>query len=202
MNARRPKSDYPLILDIEASALENGFPIEIGIAHPSQGAVHAWLIRPHASWAWDAWNPASEKIHGLSRTDLARGGDVFTVAREILRAVGGRPLATDNPQFDGFWLSKLFEAAREDAPAVEQVSLVDAVAAFAHRHGRNSADVDAINRARNSAIDHSAAGDAASWAAVIEVMVGQEEVDLSRIDEVFEKWAARAQAASPWRIAR
>lgn len=195
-------ADLPLILDVEASALEHGFPIEIGIADPGQGTVHAWLVRPHASWAWDAWNPASEKIHGLKKSDLDRGDDVQTVAQAILRVVDGRSLATDNPEFDGFWLSKLFEAAREDAPAVEKHSLIDGVSALAQRHGRASADIGALNRARNSAVDHSAAGDAASWAAAIELVVGSEEINLQRIDGVFEKWISRAQAASPWRGAR
>lgn len=189
----------PLILDIEASALENGFPIELAIADPGQGTVHAWLIRPYAGWAWDRWDAASQKIHGLSKADLDRGDDVLTVAQGVLRAVGGRKLASDNPEFDGFWLGRLFEAAREDAPAVEKRSLVDAASALGHRHGRVSADINAINRARNSAVDHSAAGDAASWAAAIELIVGREEVDLPRIDSIFEKWIARAQAASPWR---
>ena len=195
-------ADLPLILDIEASALENGYPIEVGIADAGRGTVHAWLIRPHASWAWEAWNPASAKIHGLTKVDLERGDNVLTVAQGVLRAVGGRSLATDNPEFDGFWLGRLFEAAREDAPAVEKRSLVDAVSALGHRHGRNSADIDALNRARNSAVDHSAAGDAASWAAAIELIVGREAIDLPRIDRVFETWISRAQAASPWRGSR
>lgn len=195
-------ADLPLILDIEASALENGFPIEIGIADAGQGTVHAWLIRPYAGWAWDRWDSASERIHGLSRVDLDRGDDVRTVVQGVLHAAGGRKLATDNPEFDGFWLSKLFEAAREDAPAVEKGSLVDTASALAHRYRRSSADIDAINRARNSAVDHSAAGDAASWAAAIELIVSREAIDLPRIDHVFEKWAERAQAASPWRGAR
>ena len=195
-------ADLPLIVDIEASALENGFPIEIGIADPGQGVVHAWLIRPYAGWVWDAWDPASQRVHGLSKADLDCGDDVLTVAQGVLRAVGGRKLASDNPEFDGFWLSKLFEAALEDAPAVEKRSLVEAASALARRHGRPSADIDALNRAQNSAVDHSAAGDAASCAATIELIVGREAIDLLRIDHVFEKWAARAQAASPWRGAR
>ena len=65
-------ADLPLILDVEASALEGGYPIEIGIADPGRRGVQAWLIRPHASWAWDRWDAGSQKIHGLRKADLDR----------------------------------------------------------------------------------------------------------------------------------
>ena len=84
-------ADLPLIVDIEASALENGYPIEVGIADLGQGTVHAWLIRPHAAWAWDAWNPASAKIHGLTKADLDRDERVQPERASRL-TVAGRPV--------------------------------------------------------------------------------------------------------------
>lgn len=93
------QDSFPLILDVEASALENGFPIEIGLADPMRGIVHAWLIRPYAGWAWDRWDPASQRVPGLFKADLDHGDDVLTVGRE----------AIDLPRIDhvfGEWISR------------------------------------------------------------------------------------------------
>ncbi|MCA3264965.1 MAG: hypothetical protein ING19_02755 [Azospirillum sp.] len=192
-----------LIVDVEASALSEGYPIELAIADIENGCVHAWLIRPHALWAWDVWSAESEKIHGLSRAVVDSGEDVHVVAQALVRVAGDRRLASDNPEFDREWLRKLFEAAgEEDLPVRFAREFLGAeLRDLGRRHKRSAEDIDALNRARNSAVDHSAAGDAAAWAAAIELAGAAEKIDLARIDAMLGKWIARAQAATPWRAA-
>ncbi|MCA3267831.1 MAG: hypothetical protein ING19_17350 [Azospirillum sp.] len=189
-----------LIVDVEASALEGGYPIEIAIADLAAGKVHAWLIRPHASWAWDAWSPESEKIHGLSKAEIDRGDDVTTVGQGIERVLAGRKLATDNGEYDGWWLARLFAAARMDSPIRLHPKRVDETCIAIAKHlGKPQSGLVDVLAMRAAHHDHSAAGDAAAWAGALELICGNAALVSGRMHEVFETWRGRAAAASPWR---
>lgn len=100
-------------IDVEASALEDGYPIEIGIAEVPSGAVRAWLIRPMAGWIErGVWSAEAEAVHGISLAQLsAEGLPPQRVAEELVQAVQGARLVSDNPSYDGAWLEMLYRAA-------------------------------------------------------------------------------------------
>jgi hypothetical protein len=103
-----------LCIDFEASSLDNGYPIEVGIAEVATGAVLSWLIRPSVTWlAERVWSPASEEVHGIKRALLeAKGEPPETVWAALAPMLVGKLLISDNPSFDGRWLKMLaFDAA-------------------------------------------------------------------------------------------
>jgi hypothetical protein len=192
-----------LIVDVEASGLENGYPIEVAIADCKAGIVRAWLIRPASTWeSYLDWSPASEKVHGLTHRLITQSGqDAGVVAAEIAAFAAGRPLLSDNPAFDRGWLAILFEAATRSRmmPSFAEDSVVTELSYLAAARRRSAYDIDAINRARLTAADHSAAGDAASWAAAAEALACDSEISLDQIDAIFTRWSAAAQRAAEWR---
>lgn len=100
----------PAFIDFEASSLDliSSYPIEVGVCLPD-GALHSWLIAPHA--LWQDWSDSAEQIHGIARTRLAREGrTVNEVARALNRLVTGYVFC-DAWTFDSFWLYRLFRAA-------------------------------------------------------------------------------------------
>jgi hypothetical protein len=99
-------------IDFEASSLYKGsFPVEVAwVAEDGVGESH--LIRPAPGWT--EWSPASERIHGISRSRLeAEGEDHLAVARRVLEVLhpDRAVVFSDNPAFDGFWLDMLLTAA-------------------------------------------------------------------------------------------
>lgn len=112
-------------IDFEASSLwmDFSFPVEFGGCDISMDPK-SHLIRPTEYWASEewmstAWDPASERIHGLSFERLMDEGlDVRTSAECILEAYADKFLVSDNPAFDAIWLSRLFQAAamEQDCP--------------------------------------------------------------------------------------
>ncbi len=109
-------------VDCEASSLGSGsFITEIGwaVVQPAERRVHtgACLIRPLSRWlrVSNGWDPASEKLTGISRELLERDGiSPFDAATCFLSDAGDRLLFSDDPAFDQFWLDQLFEAADVD----------------------------------------------------------------------------------------
>lgn len=190
-----------LIVDVEASALENGFPIEIAIADLENETLRAWLIKPAADWRDRDWSPASQKIHGLSREIVETGDAVELVARDIAAFVSARTLMSDNFAFDGHWIAQIFEAAgaTKSCPRMRAKNLGEIAGEICACFGRSRADIEAVDRMRKAAADHSAASDAASWAAAIEIVAGDQAIDMTRVDDVFGKWILRAADAAPWR---
>jgi hypothetical protein len=112
-------------VDFEASSLDSGsFPIEVAwVNENGQGESH--LIRPER--AWTSWSPQSEKIHGISRPILFREGKPADwVARRALTALTGAILVSDNPAFDGHWLSMLFQVIGDETE-IQMVDLLSVV---------------------------------------------------------------------------
>ncbi|MCA1594296.1 MAG: hypothetical protein LC754_17050 [Acidobacteria bacterium] len=103
-------NQLPTFLDCEASSLSQiSYPIEIGFSLPD-GTVRAYLIRPE--WDWSDWDFNAESVHGLSREEImAHGLPADHVARLLNDALGGRVAYSDAPEFDGFWLERLYEAS-------------------------------------------------------------------------------------------
>jgi hypothetical protein len=102
-----------LCIDFEASSLDNGYPIEVGVAEVATGAVLSWLIRPAVTWlAERVWSPASEGVHGINRSLLeAEGEPPEAVWAALAPMLVGKLLISDNPSFDGRWLKMVASGA-------------------------------------------------------------------------------------------
>ncbi len=112
-------------IDIEASGLgSSSFPTELGWAMVDEdGSVESSsrLIKPPSQWTIyaNAWDPASERLTGITREMLERDGVAPSEAmRRFLTAVGDRAVFSDAPDFDGHWLSMIAKAAATQAPEI------------------------------------------------------------------------------------
>jgi hypothetical protein len=108
-------------VDLEAAGLgSNGYPTELGWAVVQEdGSIisDSSLIRPPARWTMyaNAWSAASERLTGINREMLDRGGlRPIDVMQQFLAAVEGCELFSDEPDFDRHWLGMLAEAALVD----------------------------------------------------------------------------------------
>ncbi len=105
-------------LDFEASGLgPRSWPVEVGWAIVG-GEVDAALIRPAPDWRADAWDPAAERLHGLSRETLVRDGKAPEAACAQLEAAldGCAKIFADAPAWDEFWLHQLYAAVGRRPP--------------------------------------------------------------------------------------
>ena len=120
-------------LDFEASSLgSSSFPIEVGWAVDG-GVTQAHLIRPAPGWT--GWSAASERLHGIPYARLLDEGEPHgDVARRVGKALGGTGMvvASDNPDFEQFWLERLMTAAWLPA----SVTVVPAGQLYAAEAGR------------------------------------------------------------------
>ncbi len=100
-------------LDLEASGLgPASWPVEVGWCFLS-GRPQTMLIKTADGWPDTAWDPAAEKLHGLSRAKLARAGRPPRIICETMNdALADAVVYSDAPDWDGFWLYRLFEAAK------------------------------------------------------------------------------------------
>ena len=100
-------------IDMEASGLNaKSWPVEAGWAF-AEGKPQAMLIRPEDVWPEDAWDEAAEALHGLSRERLKReGAPAAEVCETMNKALGDCDVYSDAPDWDAFWLYRLFGAAK------------------------------------------------------------------------------------------
>lgn len=99
-----------VFIDVEASSLKNGFPIEVAWCAADLKSAASYLIRPEPAW-WDrfAWTAEAEGLHGLDRAILQdRGVPAAQVVEHLLADLTGADVQSDNPAFDRGWLSVLF----------------------------------------------------------------------------------------------
>lgn len=99
-------------IDFEASGLGPfSWPIEVGWAL-EDGVTDAVLISPAPSWSMDAWDPRAERLHGITPRILSDLGlDPAEACERIEVALAGRMVYSDAPDWDGFWMLRLFQAA-------------------------------------------------------------------------------------------
>ncbi|MEO1252396.1 MAG: hypothetical protein AAFW81_08630 [Pseudomonadota bacterium] len=100
-------------IDLEASGLgPASWPIEVGWCFV-EGAPSTFLIKPDAGWSDEAWEPAAEALHGVARTNLdvdgVATGEICTALNAALKDA---VVYSDAPDWDGFWLYRLFAAAK------------------------------------------------------------------------------------------
>lgn len=100
-------------IDLEASGLSaRSWPIEVGWR--LLGGKHAaFLVKPQPEWDMGAWDPQAEALHGVSHHKLVKkGSDPKIICKALNEALEGCTVYSDAPDWDGFWLYRLFQAAK------------------------------------------------------------------------------------------
>ncbi len=140
-------------IDLEASGLgARSWPIEVGWCFPGR-KPQSFLIKPAADWAMEAWDEEAEALHGVTRKVLDLEGDTpNTVCAALNAALTGFTVYSDAPDWDGFWLYRLFEsggvkktfaltdfseALRDVAPEALEGLVAKASKIAPHRHRTN-----------------------------------------------------------------
>ena len=102
-----------MFIDLEASGLGLGsWPIEVGWCFLT-GAADARLIQPAAQWSQEAWDDDAELLHGISRTRLdVEGEPARQIAAHLNSLLAGHQVFSDAPSWDGYWLYRLYDAAK------------------------------------------------------------------------------------------
>lgn len=110
LSLHESKSWPPAIIDVESSGLgTESYPIEIGVVL-SSGEGYCSLVVPAPSWTH--WDPAAEKIHGISRKEvLTYGKPIGEVARDLNRLLENQTVYSDGWVVDQPWITRLFYEA-------------------------------------------------------------------------------------------
>jgi len=102
----------PIFLDCEASSLgPQSYPIQIAWCDPygniKSHMINVYLYPDH----YRDWDPAAQKIHGLSRKHLMSiGKPPELVVEHMIEELSGKTIYTDAPDYDGFWVERLFQS--------------------------------------------------------------------------------------------
>ncbi len=99
-------------VDFEASGLgSRSWPIEVGWAF-ADGVGESFLISPAPEWSMDFWDPKAESMHGISPKMLSDlGVDAARACDRMSVALQGCDVYSDAPDWDAFWMMRLFDAA-------------------------------------------------------------------------------------------
>lgn len=99
-------------IDFEASGLGAfSWPIEVGWSY-DDGVTDSVLISPAPEWPMTAWDPKAENLHGITPRMLADLGlDAAAACERLGAALAGRAVYSDAPDWDSFWMQRLFQAA-------------------------------------------------------------------------------------------
>lgn len=99
-------------VDVEASGLgPYSWPIEVGWGFHGQ-PPRSVLVRPVEAWSMRAWEKSAEALHGIPPDRLLmEGRDPLDVALGLNAALGEATVYSDAPDYDSFWLFRLYDAA-------------------------------------------------------------------------------------------
>lgn len=153
-------------LDVEASSLRNGYPIEVGwaiVCEDRSITTEGHLVRPEPAWLADEarWSWESELVHRISQVDLKHGLRCADIAARMNDVLG--PLGTaysDARRIDESWIDQIFAAAG----VPRRFALHDVSRAL---EGADTDEVayDRLERSfRSRPRPHRAAADARQWA--------------------------------------
>lgn len=115
--------DDLIFVDLEASSLNEGYPIEVGwtIVRDFQVTTESHLIRPTTKWYFDdyRWSMESQAVHRITRGDLLDfGKPPEEVATRMTNLFAGKILYSDAPRYDFAWTVELYRAAFTDFQAM------------------------------------------------------------------------------------
>ncbi|MET4898604.1 hypothetical protein RN629_15825 [Sphingomonadaceae bacterium jetA1] len=183
-----------IALDFEASCLPRhgrSYPIEIGIAD-EHGLIRSWLIRPPDAWAGWGWTQEAERLHGISKEQLARDGlPPARVVAELEPYVRGARVIADS-HFDAPWLTTLSALAAKPPPCA-----IGHVADLLEEMGAAYEHVEAALRQldRQPFRRHRAAEDARFIIALVREVRGQ--VEKTRKSQPVFDWRRAPPIARP-----
>ena len=112
-----------IFVDLEASSLVEGYPIEVGwaIVRDFKVTTESHLIRPTPEWYFDdfRWSTDSEAVHRITRSNLLEQGKLpAEVAARMTELFSGKILYSDAPSYDFAWIVELFHGALNNRSAV------------------------------------------------------------------------------------
>ena len=109
-----PATSAIAFVDLEASGLNaQSWPIEAGWVHADGAEPVSILIKPAEDWKETGWDRQAAGLHGISREQLQREGvDLVTACRRLNAVFAGCTVYSDAPDWDSFWLYRLFTSAR------------------------------------------------------------------------------------------
>ena len=112
LDSDRDRDGAIAFVDVEASGLgPYSWPIEVGWAFHGE-APRSVLIRPAEGWPMQAWEKSAESLHRIAPDQLlAEGRDALDVALGLNAALGRATVYSDAPDYDSFWLFRLYTAA-------------------------------------------------------------------------------------------
>lgn len=116
----------PRFLDFEASSLASGsYPIEVAWSNPD-GSIESHLISPSGIERWTDWSVKAEQLHNIRRSRLmAEGKSPDWICRRLNEALDGETVYTDDPDYDGQWLTELYAVTWGIRPAFQLASAQD-----------------------------------------------------------------------------
>ncbi|MBB4660027.1 hypothetical protein [Parvularcula dongshanensis] len=99
-------------IDVEATGLgPYSWPIEVGWAFHGH-EPRSVLIRPAEAWSMQAWEKPAESLHRIDPSLLlTEGRAAREVALGLNAALGQSDVYSDAPDYDSFWLFRLYDAA-------------------------------------------------------------------------------------------
>jgi len=101
----------PIFIDVEASSFAgDSYPIEIAWNMP-EVEIENHLLNPYCIKEWIDWDPASQAVHGLSRSYLSDHGEApLIVAKRMNKILSGAEVYSDAAEYDVHWIDQLFKA--------------------------------------------------------------------------------------------
>ncbi|MEM6648748.1 MAG: hypothetical protein AAF603_00695 [Pseudomonadota bacterium] len=105
-------TDLIAFVDVEASGLgPSSWPIEVGWVFET-GDPCSILIRPADNWSMTHWEKSAEALHQIPPTSLlTQGKSPIETALVLNAALGEAKVYSDAPDYDSFWLFRLYDAA-------------------------------------------------------------------------------------------
>ena len=108
-------TSYPIFLDCEASSLaDNSYPIEVAWNN-EDGSIESYLINIYRYPSdYDDWNRHAQSLHGITKQYLSeKGKEPQFVVDRMEEKLRGKKLLTDAPDWDGFWVKRLYESVNQ-----------------------------------------------------------------------------------------
>jgi hypothetical protein len=180
-----------IVVDFEASSLDNGFPVSVGIAS-SYGRMFYAVIKPHSDWSTSyRWQYKAQHIHGLELEYLQQHGrDASAVVENIRAMFGDEEFACDSPEYDNAWFDILVRASGIDyKPTLSTVSTRKRLDALFDELALTGDARRAIIEMREEMRTHHALSDAAASVAAAEAArAWPAGKDLRACRNVIERW--------------
>ncbi|MBS4047170.1 MAG: hypothetical protein KG075_12570 [Alphaproteobacteria bacterium] len=186
--------DQVVFMDFEASALRDGYPVEVGWAWVEQSHVRAdgMLIAPADEWLTPGfvWDPIAEAIHGLPLSRLRSDGVAPTkVCHALNQRLQDKTVVFDTGPdgLDRHWLDLLFMEGGQARQFKLGGPVGEILEVVASRNGLSEEQLTSLKKMA-PASNHHAAQDAAYYAwcmAAMQRMAAQVKVG-NMLDAIAE----------------